>query len=283
VLVLQNLKPVNAGLYAVEIESPCGRLTNSATLTLEGGPLTNPLVVSNESSLFIPSFGSAAPYPSTLNIKCVPGQATVTNLTVQLHGVTHSWPSDLDVLLVNPAGQPALLMSDCGGNDSFPVSGVNLTFSDMAVQALPESSQIVSGVYRPTEYPNGEAFPPPAPAGPYPVALAPLLGSSANGTWSLYVVDDLRGNGGTIQGWTLSIGWDTAPPWLSGARVLPDGRFEVSLHGLVGLAHSVEGSADFRSWTPLTTFTPAAEVTTLLIEPQAGGWPYRFYRAVRCP
>ena len=50
-------------------------------------------------------------------------------------------------------------------------------------------------------------FPAPAPAGPYATSLSAFDGTSANGTWSLYVTDDCGGDAGQVaQGWDLNLG-----------------------------------------------------------------------------
>ena len=41
---------------------------------------------------------TASPYPSTINVVGVPG--SVNKLTVQISGLTHPYPADLDILLV---------------------------------------------------------------------------------------------------------------------------------------------------------------------------------------
>ena len=40
----------------------------------------------------------------------------VTTMTVDLNGVSHTWPDDIDVLLVAPSGESLVLMSDTGGS-----------------------------------------------------------------------------------------------------------------------------------------------------------------------
>lgn len=78
-------------------------------------------------------------------------------MRVILHGITHSFPDDYDILLVGPGGQTALLMSDCGGG--FDINNVTLTFSETG-PALPDIAQITSGTYRPTNYENtADPFP----------------------------------------------------------------------------------------------------------------------------
>ena len=107
------------------------------------------------------------------------------------------------MLLVSPLGQPILVMSDAGGSNA--ASGVTLKFSDDALLSLPDESPLVSGTFRPSNYGAGQdTFAAPAPAGPYETALDILRGTDANGTWSLYVMDDTTGNAGNLAGgWSL--------------------------------------------------------------------------------
>src|SRR6185436_8431180 len=127
----------------------------------------------------------------------------VSRATVTLFNMQHSNPDDLDILLVGPGGQSVMLMSDAGG--SADISGVSLTFSDSAATSLPDSTQTVSGTFRPTNFGTDDALVSPAPAGPYGSALSIFDGASANGTWSLYVYDDNHPRSGAIAGgWSLS-------------------------------------------------------------------------------
>jgi uncharacterized repeat protein (TIGR01451 family) len=71
---------------------------------------------------------------------------------------------------------------------------------------LPESGQIVSGLYKPTNYLSADVFPPSAPTGPYNADLSVFNGINPNGYWTLYVVDDDRMDGGVISGgWCLTL------------------------------------------------------------------------------
>jgi hypothetical protein len=64
--------------------------------------------------------------------------------------------------------------------------------------------------YQPANYGSGDSWPAPAPPGPYSTSLDAFDGEVANGTWKLYVVDDVQLNSGDIEGgWSLSI--DTGP------------------------------------------------------------------------
>ncbi len=172
---------------SVEAQAPCVTLTNPTPILIPAGA---PGV----------TVGPASPYPSTINVAGLAG--TVTRVTVTLNGLSHTFPDDLDILLVGPGGS-VILMSDAGG--ALDVTNVNLTFDDTGAM-LPDSTQIVSGTFQPTNFVAGDTFPAPAPVGPYGALLSVFNGSNPNGAYSLYVFDDLGGDLGSISGgWTLRI------------------------------------------------------------------------------
>jgi FIMAH domain len=181
--------------------------SNTATITINDGGGCGPG----------PAFdslapGPASPYPSQINVSGLVG--TVTDVNATLSGVTHTFPKDVGVLLVGPGGEKTILMADSGGTGP-GVSGVELTFDDAASASLPDDSAPASGAYRPTIGTTGvgdgcrapSSFPASAPAGPYgSPALSVFNGTSPNGTWSLFVIDDTGGDTGSISGgWTLEI------------------------------------------------------------------------------
>ncbi len=158
---------------------------------------------SNPTPIVIPTAGTATPYPSTINVAGVTGN--VSKVTVKLENINHDFPDDIDVLLVGPAGQKILLMSDVGSNQ--PLVNTTYTFDDAAAANLADGSLSPSGTYKPTNSGSGDVFPG-APAGPYPdpQLLSVFNNVNPNGAWNLYVVDDVNGESGNINlGWTLSI------------------------------------------------------------------------------
>ncbi len=112
----------------------------------------------------------------------------ITDVNVTLNGFSHTFPRDVDVLLVGPQGQKLLLLSDAGDDSS--IANQNFTFDDAAVGSFPVGA--VSGTYRPTDVDIGsiDTFPAPAPSGPYDRSLSTFNLTEANGTWSLFVLDD---------------------------------------------------------------------------------------------
>jgi subtilisin-like proprotein convertase family protein len=152
----------------------------------------------------IPHFGAGEPYPSaqTVSFRSNP----VQDVNVTLSGLSHTWPDDLDILLVGPGGQNAMLMSDAGG--SLDVNNVNLKFDDEAPASLPDSAQITSGSFKPTNFDTLENLPAPAPA-TQGTSLGIFDGTNPNGTWQLFVRDEFGPDQGILSGWSLEI---TTPP-----------------------------------------------------------------------
>jgi hypothetical protein len=160
----------------------------------------------NPASITIPLTGQATPYPSTITVSGLP--ATAALCSVELNGITHTFPADIDVLLNGPTGASpnAIILSDTGSQ--FDVAGVNLVLNDGASASLHNGEQLVSGTYQPTNLFTGDVFPAPAPTPSGQSALAQWSGLNPNGAWKLWVNDDstLAGDAGSISnGWCLNI------------------------------------------------------------------------------
>ena len=106
-----------------------GLVTNSAATAAAAGTTVTPSgpisIVSNSYAnsdydpVTIPAVGPSTPYPTGLDIDGVPG--TITDVDVVLRSISHTFPTDLDVMLVGPGGQRVLLMSDTGSNSAVRV------------------------------------------------------------------------------------------------------------------------------------------------------------------
>ena len=122
---------------------------------------------------------------------------TITDIDVQLVGFRHTFPDDVDILLVGPTGAATLLISDVGGGTD--VFGINVALDDEAAQLIPDGGPMTAGTFRPTNVDTTtDAFPAPAPAPPV-VSLTAFDGTNPNGTWSLYVIDDTGGDVGRLD------------------------------------------------------------------------------------
>lgn len=167
---------------------------------------------SNTSAIVIADESAGVPYPSMIVVQGLTG--VVAKVQVSLKSLTHSYPDDLDALLVNPSGTSVMLMSDAGG--SFPLADVTIQF-DVPGRLLPNSTQITAGTYAPSNWGGtiGDVFPPPAPSGPYSATLSDLEGTDPNGVWSLFLHDDVSENAGELEnGWNLiiTVGTQEPPP-----------------------------------------------------------------------
>jgi subtilisin-like proprotein convertase family protein len=167
-------------------------------------------------TLVVRTTKTSSVYPAPVTVSGVSGP--ITDVDVTLHGLTHTFPSDLDVLLVGPAGQRALVMSDVAHFDA--VAGVDLVLDDEAASPLPTNALLQSGTFRPTDSDSYEIYGDtdefagdPGDASGDGSALSVFDGTDPNGTWKLYVEDDAADDTGAIAGgWSLHITTpDTAP------------------------------------------------------------------------
>ena len=183
--------------------APANNTASAQVNVILPSPLANPSVIA------ILDAAPAAPYPSTITLSNYTG--VISKVTITLTGFQHTFPSDVNALLVDPSGQKSLLMSHVG--DRFSVTNLVLAFDDAATNAL-STNALASGTYQPSAFGAAPVFIVPAPAGPYPASLGALQGGNPNGVWQLFVNDDHGGDAGLITGgWSLTV--DTA------AAVLP--------------------------------------------------------------
>ncbi|MCC7376103.1 MAG: proprotein convertase P-domain-containing protein [Verrucomicrobiales bacterium] len=186
------------GTANVDILVTDGTATNSTSLTFTATPI--PIAqFGTGNELVIPDDGSAA--SQTLGVSNIVGN--IGTLLVVLGDLNHPRPEDLDLVLVGPGATPksVALMGQAGGANA--VNHARLRFAT-GEAALPDSGQITDGglttaSYSPVDY-NPSNLPSPAPAGPYGVSLTEFNGTSPNGTWTLWAVDRVSGQAGTIKG-----------------------------------------------------------------------------------
>jgi len=165
---------------------------------------------------------AATPYPS--NIFVTGASPYVVKVTATLKSLSHMFPDDIDVLLVGPAGQNLVLVSDAGLPAAPPpalgANNVTVNFDDAAPGQLAQSApwgapgSTVSS--KPVDYTpslNVDSFPSPAPAPSIATTLSTFNATNPNGTWALYVVSDGAPDTGTFAGgWCLNFTFDTTPP-----------------------------------------------------------------------
>lgn len=194
---------------------------NGTNLSIVTFPFT--LSVSNNfantNNIIIPDHGPGVPYPSTNTVSGL--SSIIGKVTVTFTNFNHTYPDDVDMLLVGPKGQNVLLMSHAGYNGVLTNTEIafdsGVTNADGTPKLLPQSSQILSGTYQPSQYGSVDFSnnfggtitipsnnPPPFP--PYGTNLDIFNGTSPNGQWLLYVFDSAVGDQGIIiGGWSLGI------------------------------------------------------------------------------
>ncbi len=189
--------------FTVSLANPSSGEHRVSYTTADGTAQSLGVPVGTSGGATIPGCGQASVYPLTVPVAGVGG--AITSVAIRLEDVTHTFPADLDILLVGPGGQRVMLMSDAGyTTDLF---AVDLTFTDGA--PLLTTGPIVEGIYAPTDLEPGETFPAPAPRGPYGTALSVFNGLDPNGAWQLYVIDDAAGPTGSIGGFTVLMSTST--------------------------------------------------------------------------
>jgi subtilisin-like proprotein convertase family protein len=171
--------------------------------------------VSNSAKITIPSAsqasfeGPADPYPSTITVtdSDFPEGSRITDLNVHLNTFTHTFPDDVDVLLVGPGPTPesAILMSDAGGFQA--VGSLTLVIDNQGQERLLNDGPLLSNClceFKPANYRPSDSFPSVVLAGNPGKSLSVFNRTEPFGTWELYVVDDTGGDAGAFaDGWGL--------------------------------------------------------------------------------
>jgi hypothetical protein len=229
---------------------------------------SNPAAISlNEPAAPLPPT-AGSPYPSTILVSGESG--TISKVVVRLHNINHNRADDMDILLVGPTGAKFVILSDAGGT-AVPVVNATVTFDDTAATQIPDLGPLGSGTFRPSAYiPSPDVFPAPAPSGPHnsaaPEGFATFAsvfnGIDPNGTWSLYVVDDIA-NGGQIAniagGWDLEITTVEDFPTMTTLTSTPNPSFTTAPDNVVTFTATVT-SGVFTIDFGTVTFTEGATV-----------------------
>jgi subtilisin-like proprotein convertase family protein len=154
----------------------------------------------DDGAIAIASGSAATPYPSTATVDDMFGP--ITDIDIHLRNITHDKLDDIDILLVAPSGASAWLLSDVCGNGTALV-GDDITLDQDAESTFPSSEICDEGTFRPANYSDD-------PDITTPVAdLDVFNGEVPNGTWQLFVRDDLDESGhlpGDIaDGWAIEV------------------------------------------------------------------------------
>ncbi|MCP3982185.1 MAG: hypothetical protein GY716_22995, partial [bacterium] len=126
--------------------------------------------------------GTSGSTVSTLAIDAVDAGTVADVNVIDLVG-THTFMGDLDFNLDSPAATSVrLLGQNCGSDDNFDVN-----FDDEAAPGDPPCPPTDGGTYQPVD------------------PLSAFDGEDSEGTWTLTINDNLGGDSGQLDGWSLEI------------------------------------------------------------------------------
>jgi subtilisin-like proprotein convertase family protein len=113
----------------------------------------------------------------------VSASGVIADIKVLLN-ITHTYDSDLAMMLRSPGGDTVLLANAVGdSSDNF----INTLFDDSAAQSVANGHGPFTGTYRPLQL------------------LRTFRDSTLNGQWQLIVVDSAAGDTGSLHGFTLEV------------------------------------------------------------------------------
>jgi subtilisin-like proprotein convertase family protein len=161
---------------------PFGGCTNVLNYAYTG----NPIVIDND-------FGTPV-IPTSVNVS-MPNNCIYKVKSVQLNGLSHDYPFDVDIWLTSPNGQSVMLMSDIGG--AVPITNRNYTI--MMGAPLFTSATAPSGTYAPTNIGVTDA------GAPVTTTNFNDFTGNLSGTWVLHIADGFpMGDYGSLTSWAIN-------------------------------------------------------------------------------
>ena len=146
-------------------------------------PIPNSATFNNNTVIPIPT--GPATITSTITVLGVDPYLLDVNMTTLLQ---HTFNDDLDVTLTSPAGTVIIITTDNGDGNNNVFDGT--LWDDDAPTPLSEAVFF-----------NLVTATPLVPEG----AMGAFIGEDPNGVWTLTITDDLAGDGGILNGWSLDI------------------------------------------------------------------------------
>jgi trimeric autotransporter adhesin len=154
---------------------------SSTTLSASGtafGPTAGDVAFTSTASIPVASLDTIY---STINVTSPLYAFEIYSVTID--SLYHTYDADLDVYLIAPNGSRIELTTDNGTNgDNY----INTRFIASAPTSVISGTPPFNGDYLPEQPFN-------------------MLSGSANGTWTLQVIDDAVGDDGILKGWTINM------------------------------------------------------------------------------
>jgi subtilisin-like proprotein convertase family protein len=111
----------------------------------------------------------------------------------------HTFSADLDVTLTSPAGTVVTMTTDNGAGNDNVFDGTRWDDDANPGGQVPYTTN--DGLVTDAAYVNLVAQPTLAPEEPF----AAFIGEDPNGTWTITISDDLAGDGGSLDSWSLHL------------------------------------------------------------------------------
>ena len=105
-------------------------------------------VFSNATTIVINDNTNASPYPSVINVSGI--GVSLVKSTVTLNRLTHTYPADVDALVVSPSGTNTLIIANAGSG--LAVTNIILTFDDGVTNSLPQGNRLTTSTNKPTSF-----------------------------------------------------------------------------------------------------------------------------------
>ena len=248
-------------------------IINQSSLNAQCTP-TAPQTFTNNTPLPIPTGPGVV--TSTINVSGAP--TYLYDLNIQTF-IQHTFNADLDITITSPAGTIVTLTTDNGAGNDDIFNGTIWDDNANPGGQVPYTSN--NGMVTDHLYTNLVVATPLAPEEP----LGAFIGENPNGTWTITISDDLSGDGGTLNSWSLIIrGLSSAPtitnfPFTNNTPVpIPTGPGVVTstitvagagtqlidVNVLTNITHTFNADLD------ITIQSPAGTVVTLTTDNGAG-------------
>ncbi|MCF6130522.1 PKD domain-containing protein, partial [Flavobacterium sp. AS60] len=178
-VTVNPIPTVDAGIGGTVCSGGCITLGGSTNATGSSGTTS----FTNSGSYAIPDGSTTGVYSPLVTSGLLPTTITASSIASVCVNMTHTWDSDLDIYLQCPDGTRVELSTDNGGTgDNY----TNTCFTPTAASSITTGTAPFTGTYLPEQ------------------SFNVLNGCTANGTWQLFVQDDLGGDAGSISGWTIT-------------------------------------------------------------------------------
>lgn len=180
--VADALMPSTTYAWRVTARNGCGSML-SASRNFTTVLLTCATFDSTDVPLLIPEGGgTSGTTTSTLDVPMADG-GTISDVNVLNLIGTHTFMGDLDFQVTSPEATTVEVISQrCGTDENFDIN-----LDDEAAPGDPPCPPTDGGTYQPVE------------------ALSAFNGEDSTGTWTLTVIDNLGGDDGELESWSLEI------------------------------------------------------------------------------